>query len=108
MTVTADKNPKYDTDPGNDTQDKVFLLSIDEVNRFFASDDARVCMPTKTAVANGAYTNAAGACLWWLRSPGFNTDIAAFVNCGGSVDSIGSNVNGGIEVVRPVVVLRLS
>ena len=108
VTVTADKNPKYDTDPGNDTQDKVFLLSIDEVNRYFASDDARVCMPTKTAVANGAYTNAAGTCWWWLRSPGYGTINAADVKRDGSVYGSGSYVDSGRGGVRPVVALRLS
>lgn len=33
--VTADKNPDYDTDPGNSTMDKIFLLSIKEANKYF-------------------------------------------------------------------------
>lgn len=32
VTVSADRNPGYDTNPGNPTKDKVFLLSIDEAN----------------------------------------------------------------------------
>lgn len=58
VTVTADNNPDYSTNPGNATQDRVFLLSITEVNKYFASDDERKCKPTAYAVANGAYEGA--------------------------------------------------
>ena len=107
VTVTADKNPKYSTDPGINTQDKVYLLSIDEVNRYFASDADRVCMPTQTAKANGAYTDRdTGACCWWLRSPGDDTQYAALVDDDGSVRNRGLNVDREVGAVRPVVVLR--
>ena len=46
--VSADKNPKYSTNPGNATKDNVFLLSIVEANKYFKSDDARKCAPTGT------------------------------------------------------------
>ena len=32
-TVKAEKNPSYDTNPGNDTQDRVFLMSVNEAER---------------------------------------------------------------------------
>ena len=48
--VTADENPEYDTSPGNDTNDKIFLLSITEVNKYFSSDEARKCAPTDYAI----------------------------------------------------------
>lgn len=108
VTVTADQNPNYNTDPGNDTQDKVFLLSIDEVNRYFAADDVRVCMPTQTAVANGAWPDDVGACWWWLRSPGRNSKSAARVLSDGSVYDYGNRVIRVNGTVRPVVVLRLT
>ena len=38
VTVSADKNPSYSTSPGNNTTDKVFLLSITEVNKYFSSE----------------------------------------------------------------------
>ena len=34
MTVEAHVNPRFNTNPGNATQDKIFLLSIDEVNKY--------------------------------------------------------------------------
>ena len=106
-TVAADANPEYKTNPGKDTQDKVFLLSIDEANRYFASDEDRVCMPTKAAIENGAYASKSGACWQWLRSPGQSIYFAARVSFDGSVHCLGSNVDRASEAVRPVIVLRL-
>ena len=107
--VAAQRNPKFSsTDPGKDTQDRVFLLSIDEANRYFASNDARVCLPTRMAKANGVYTDNGGACLWWLRSPGSSADYAADVSSGGYVKYKGYGVSSDREAVRPVIVLRLS
>ena len=69
VTVSADKNPEYDTNPGNATKDRVFLLNITEVNKYFSSDSARQCRPTDYAVANGAYKSNDNVCWWWLRRP---------------------------------------
>ena len=106
-TVTADKNPKYDTDPGNATTDKVFLLSIDEAEKYFSSDSARVCLPTAYAVANGAYESDSGNCWWWLRSPGFLQHNAAHVRNDGSVGCHGGNVDRGDDAVRPALWINL-
>ena len=93
-TVTADKNPSYSTSPGNNTTDKVFLLSITEVNKYFSSDSARQCSATAHAKAQGANTNTSnGNCWWWLRSPGLSSSLAAFVTRDGSVSDLGSLVD---------------
>ena len=109
-TVSADKNPEYNTNPGNATTDKVFLLSINEVEKYFNSDEARKCAPTAYAKAQGAYTSdsyktASGAatCWWWLRSPGNNQNNAANVNNDGSVNYNGNNVNNDNDAVRPAL-----
>ena len=83
VTVSADKNPEYNTNPGNATQDQVFLLSITETNKYFNSDSARQCKPTDYAVANGAWKSDSGNCWWWLRSPGYFQYFAANVYCDG-------------------------
>ncbi len=109
VTVSADKNPDYSTDPGNATQDKVFLLSITEANQYFTSDEARKCAPTDYAIAQGAFTNdgykAGGraTCLWWLRSPGYSQVYAADVNHGGDVSEYGYCVHYARRVVRHAV-----
>ena len=65
--VTADKNPEYDTDPGNDTEDQVFLLSVSEAEKYFKTDDEQRCKPTEYARIMGADNNE-GYCSWLLRS----------------------------------------
>ena len=111
--VSADKNPDYNIDPGNDTNDKIFLLSISEVNRYFDSDEARRCVPTAYAKANGAYTNGnytkggAGTCWWWLRSPGRYQYYAAGVDRDGSVSCSGSDVDYDFGCVRPAMWITL-
>ena len=106
--VSADKNPEYGTDPGNSTEDHLFLLSISEAKKYFDSDTARQCEPTEYAVKNGAYRNKDnGNCWWWLRSPGFDSDIAASVDVGGWVSCLGDSVDGDDGCVRPALWIDL-
>ncbi len=110
VSVTADKNPDYNTNPGNITQDKVFLLSIVEANKYFSSNIDRICKPTDYAVVNGAYVdNAEGNCWWWLRSPGSGQyNDAGGVDINGSVDTYGSYVNHSSRAVRPAMWIDIS
>ena len=109
VTVSADKNPEYSTNPGNATQDQVFLLSIPEANKYFSSASARQCEPTDYAVANGAYVNSSnGNCWWWLRSPGYHQTNAASVGTGGDVLEGGDDVISGIDAVRPALWIDLN
>ena len=101
--VSADRNPYRNTDPGNATTDKVFLLSIDEAERYFSSDDARKCQPTAYAVENGAWESGSGNCWWWLRSPGNYQGNAANVDSDGSVSCNGDYVNYVSDCVRPAL-----
>ncbi|HJI69622.1 MAG TPA: DUF6273 domain-containing protein [Oscillospiraceae bacterium] len=109
VTVSADNNPEYDTDPGNATKDKVFLLSIVEAEKYFTSDEARKCVPTEYAISNGAYTSDSytkggkATCWWWLRSPGVSQRNAASVGSDGSVDRIGLSVRSDDDSVRPAL-----
>ena len=107
-TVTADKNPSYSTSPGNNTTDKVFLLSITEVNQYLSSVFARWRGATEYAKAQGAYTNInSGRCEWWLRSPGRNSLYAACVNIDGYVSYAGHDVNDSDCAVRPALWINL-
>lgn len=108
--VSADKNPKYSTDPGNATTDKIFLLSFKEAEKYFSSDSARQCKPTEYAIANGAYVNDNnGDCWWWLRSPGTNQGSAASVSIYGSVGYISDHVSVTSDgvCVRPALWIDL-
>lgn len=110
-TLSADKNPEYSSDPGTATTDKVFLLSINEAEKYFNSDEARKCAPTAYAKAQGALTSSdvyetpsgAATCWWWLRSPGYSQKGAAIVNCDGSVYYFGYGVDYDDVSVRPAL-----
>ncbi|MDO4177429.1 MAG: DUF6273 domain-containing protein, partial [Bacillota bacterium] len=109
-TVTADKNPSYSTSPGNNTTDKVFLLSIAEVNQYFSSDSARQCQGcqgTAYCYTQGAYKGSNENCWWWLRSPGSNSDYAARVLSLGSVDGSGDDTDHEDGAVRPALWINL-
>lgn len=103
VTVSADKNPSYSTSPGNNTTDKVFLLSITEVNKYFSSDSAWQCRGTAYCYAQGAYKAGNGNCWWWLRSPGYTQSSAANVYDGGDVFELGNYVFSGLNAVRPAM-----
>ena len=106
--VSADKNPSCNTNPGNATNDKVFLLSIKEAENYFSSDSARHCKPTKYAVANGAYVNNSnGNCWWWLRTPGIYQSNAVAVFYTGSICDYGDRVDLGCFCVRPALWINL-
>ena len=111
--VMADKNPKYSTYSGNDTEDNVFLLSIPEVRKYFKDESSRMCAPTDYAVKNDAVVydyykvDGRASCWWWLRSPGNLSDLAASVDPDGSVYYGGSLVDGSNGSVRPCVWVRL-
>lgn len=111
VTVTADSNPNYDTNPGNNTQDKVFLLSIEEANEYFDSDGERECHATEYAIAQGAFmsesTGYEGNCYWWLRTPGRSSSYACSVYYNGYVYNNGSCVDNLIVAVRPAMWIEL-
>ena len=106
--VMAGVNPAFDTDPGNDTQDRVFLLSFQEAEMFFRSDRDRVCAATAYAKARGAKTSRIDTCRWWLRSPGSQPDRAAFVIRLGAIYRMGGSVLTDEYAVRPAIVLGLT
>ena len=98
VTVSADKNPKYNTNPGNATKDRVFLLSIVEAEKYFASYLKMRCIPTEYAISKGARN---GYAYWQLRSPGENRLSAAWV-CEFGVIGQGGSVNWEYAV-RPAM-----
>ena len=103
VTVSADANPEYGTDPGNATQDKVFLLSITEAANYFDTNAARQCKPTAYALANGSRVNKKGYCDWWLRTPGFEPTIVTSILDNGQIFEGGSIALNARTAVRPVI-----
>ncbi len=105
VSVSADINPSFSTDSGNATQDKIFLLSVSEVKKYFDSDAGRVCKPTKYAVASGAWENDPhGACPWWLRTPGERSSTACYVySTNGYISESGNQVYYTVYGIRPAM-----
>ena len=88
-------NPSCGTEGGNDTEDYIFLLSIDEADKYFKTDKDRCCE---------------GAGLFWLlRSPGYSQSDVAHVDLfTGSIDRSGLYVDSGLGGVRPALWLDLN
>ena len=93
---------------GNDTQDRIFLLTIDEAERLFPSDEARRCRATAFAKANGTYVNEyKGSSWYWLRSRGAYSLTGSLVLFSGYINTVGYGVNNTGGYVRPVFWLNL-
>ena len=107
-TAIAEVNVRWGTEAGNDTPDKIFLLSTSEAETLFSNDNDRTCYPTEYAKTQGAWQSEKElSCWWWLRSPGGNSCNAAFVYYVGTVDVYGHNVNYGTGSVRPALWINL-
>ena len=94
-------------DGGNNTDDYVFLLSIDEGEKYFSNDKQRVCYITPYGTARGAWTEYDGACWWWLRSPGEPVEFAAHIFTDGDVHIYGNRLSGTGGAVRPALWISL-
>ena len=115
LTVTNENpdNPECDTKGGKPTKDRVFLLSIDEVSRYFLYDEHRKASVTPYAHRCGAWVDEKSGCsFWWLRSPGFSEFDAAYVDQNGEVDMDGLDVTDETEIcevcVRPALWIKMS
>lgn len=108
-TVNADTNPKFNTDPGNATVDRVFLLSISEVNRYFSSNSSRQCQGTEYCTMRKRGFEGLFSCpdMWWLRSPGDDSFRAAYVSSDGFVNYFGDHVASDNHAVRPAMWVNL-
>ena len=111
------KDDNYGTngDGGNDTNDRIFLLSIAEAdNRSYFPKGSNSRFSANTVyVADGgklgSYMYEGGETdRWWLRSPGFNNSMAAFIEDDGGDVYEGNPVNNKTAAVRPAFNLNLS
>lgn len=118
--VVNDNNPEYGTEGGNDTLDKVYLLSIGEVmnpsygfsSDYSKQDENRRAKDTEYAklqgawVGFGSWTDSEGNGDWWLRTPGNDSSHQSSVIPNGSV-----NLNGYIvfilRAIRPALHINL-
>ena len=120
QTVVNEDNPYYNIEGGNDTTDKVYLLSLSEVmnpDYGFCEDYNMNSMSWGVKASDYAYargvmvdtfTEYVGNCWWWLRSPGYRIYNAAYVESSGSVYKMGSDVNIGDYACVPALHIDLS
>jgi len=94
QTQVSNRDSRFGTAGGENTQDYVFLLSLAEARLYFADDQARVARFGNVNV------------FWWLRSPGLQENVAAIVRSNGELGIAGSPVHGGMALdrfVRPAL-----
>ncbi len=101
VTVSADANPEYDVYQGNTTEDKIFLLSIQEVDKYLTIDSTKACKPTRYTISKNQET-----CLW-LRTSGPGQDFATLISKSGKVDTYGKYVSWEYWI-RPAMWIDIS
>ena len=90
-------NAMHDTDGGNDTVDRVFLLSLGEVLIYFRTENSR-----KAVLSDGTQVS------WWIRLPGGFSNCAADIGFDGSVSKYGVSVDDYTVAVRPAMWIDIS
>lgn len=114
-------DPEFGIDFGNDTVDKLYLLSWDECIRYYdgardlddASEgyydayllsDGAKCRPTRYAIEQGVKVSTSfPTCYWWTRSGRAGTNGAMAITCIQSLDYAGFYVDEDDFGVRPVM-----
>lgn len=110
--IENEDNPMYDTDGGHDTDDSLFLLSIEDIKDYFGSIDTR-CIATPYAQEKGVTVGSNSYTTYWLRSPG-SMDIigsepgyAANIDYSGEIKYYGNDVTFDVIGIRPAMWVKL-
>jgi len=102
--VISNDNSQHGTDQGSVTHDKVFVLSIPEAKKYFASNEMRKCQATNYAKSLGA---SRAGCSWWLRTIGRYQNYACHTWQIGGINDLGVCVNENDIGVRPAMWIEL-
>ena len=80
VTVSADKNPEYNTKTGNATTDKAFLLSFTEIVKYMSNiEKAGDTSATQYAISKADYIDNKNP-NYWLRTPGETQKSAMYMS----------------------------
>lgn len=109
--VKTDVNPNHGTG-SYETLDRIFLLSDDEANRFFADNDSRKCYTTPYSRSGSYVSRLEDSCQWWLRSPGSSAYGMGLVFQDGGIDYSSPGYYNfcndyGKNFVRPAMWIKL-
>ena len=102
--VLTEKASYSDTDPGNNTKDKIFLLSESEFEKYLHSDGS--CFATNYATEKTAKGYSTYLYSWWLRSTGASPYSASdvFISTSDVDSTYAAYPNNG---VRPAMWISL-
>ncbi|MBR4343202.1 MAG: fibronectin type III domain-containing protein [Lachnospiraceae bacterium] len=93
-------NKKMKTKGGKNTSDRIFLLSISEVEKYFSEN------PGKGSISRVGRFRNGDAGEWWLRSPGISQASASYVTGDGKI--LGNYHTANFANVRPAIWIDLS
>ena len=112
-TVINEDNSYYETEGGNTTVDKVYVLSEREAyntiygfGSIYGVSATRKSKVSEYAKECGAYTSGENG-HWWLRTPGENADDAMRAEYDGWISRVGNPVTTIYHTVRPVLHINL-
>lgn len=101
--LVGEENPVYGTSAGDETLDKVFILSISEAKKYLTDNRMLKGIPTEYAVTCGTRESDDGTCWYWLRNPGKTRANAAYVTTDVVISELGVPVNYNDSGVRPAI-----
>ena len=103
-TTVTNENPHGMKGAGADTEDKLYLLSHEEILHYFPEQSSRRAYATKHAKAQGCTIGeTTGACRWWLRTTGARKMDMWGVRVDGRLTAYGmQDVDWPTNTVRPV------
>ena len=104
--ILTPANEYYKTDNGNNTLDKVTLISSAELNAIYVNNGDGFmlkCYPTAYALKNGAFVDPKyNECDWWGRGAGIHEGIASSAKS----STIGIPVTTKGFTVRPIIYIK--
>ena len=113
-TVKAEKNPSWNTNQGNDTEDKVFLLSLGECEKYreITLDAGSLTYPTLYVKNKTSNTNhSTSGTTWWLRTSGSELGRPVYVHSSEPfsliVNEAFSRYCSGDMMIRPALWIEL-
>ena len=107
-----ENNQWYGTNGGANTSDKIFLLSIDEVVKYFGDSGQLANKPAGKYLIDDQFNSSRAAryrgrtSSWWLRSSGEDTDDASRVDDDGYLDMSGTGFYSFYGGIRPALWLK--
>ena len=103
-TTVTNENPHGMKGAGADTEDKLYLLSHEEILHYFPEQSSRMAYATEHAKAQGCTIGeTTGACRWWLRTTGARKMDMWGVRVDGRLTAYGmQDVDWPTNTVRPV------